>query len=368
LRQRKVAGLAYDSEHAKLWQDIKADLDKTRARASKFADAAEWAFGKRTARVFGIVMLFAVVVTLLLVFLDWYIAPTKPGDKKDLVLALAQILAGTALLSGLYFTWRGQRLTQKGQEETQRLTEQGQITERFTRAIEQLGATPDDKSKNLELRLGGIYALERIAKESEEDHWSIMEVLTAYVRQHARAPCPKESEPREVPAPGPDIQAIMTVIRRRTRSFGHGEPDPLDLGDTNLSGVNLWRSNLTGANLVRGNLLEANLTGANLVRVNLTGADLSGADLSGADLSRANLTGAFLDGADLSRADLSRADLWRSNLTGADLSRANLTEAKHLKQEQLEKTMSGDENTRLPPGLKPPADWNVKTDEQIEGS
>src|SRR5215212_9461186 len=145
LRQRKVAGLAYDDKHGKLWQDVKADLDKTRGRASKFADDAEWALGRRSARVLGIVMLFAVVVALLLVFLDWYIAPTKPGDKKDLVLAMAQILAGTALLSGLYFTWR-----------TLQVNREGQITERFTRAIEHLGATHADNSKNLVLRVGGL--------------------------------------------------------------------------------------------------------------------------------------------------------------------------------------------------------------------
>jgi hypothetical protein len=144
LRQRRVAGLAYDSEHGKLWQYVKADLDKLRVRASRFANAAEWAFGRRTARVLGVVTLFAAVVALLLLFLDWYIAPTKASDKKDLVLAMAQILAGTALLSGLYFTWR-----------TLQVNREGQITERFTRAIEQLGATHDDNSNNLELRLGG---------------------------------------------------------------------------------------------------------------------------------------------------------------------------------------------------------------------
>jgi len=137
--------LAYDSEHGKLWQDIKAVLDKTRVRSKKFATDAEWAFGRRTARVLGVVMLFAVVVALLLVFLNWYIAPTKPGDKKDLVLAMAQILAGTALLSGLYFTWR-----------TLQVNREGQITERFTRAIEHLGATHADNSKNLVLRVGGL--------------------------------------------------------------------------------------------------------------------------------------------------------------------------------------------------------------------
>jgi hypothetical protein len=145
LRKWGPLGLPYDSEHGKLWQDIKADLDKTRARASKFAATVEWAFGKKTARVLGVLALFAVVVALLFLFLDLYVAPTKPSEKKDLVLAVAQILAGTALLSGLYFTWR-----------TLQVNREGQITERFTRAIEQLGATHDDKSKNLELRLGDL--------------------------------------------------------------------------------------------------------------------------------------------------------------------------------------------------------------------
>jgi hypothetical protein len=99
--------LPYDSEHGKLWQDIKTDLDKTRSKASKFAAAAEWAFGKKTARVLGALALFVVVRALLLMFLNWYIAPITPSDKKDLILVLAQILAGTALLSGLYFNSRG---------------------------------------------------------------------------------------------------------------------------------------------------------------------------------------------------------------------------------------------------------------------
>ena len=79
LRQRKVARLAYDSEHGKLWQDIKADLDKTGTSASKFAAAAEWAFGKKTARVLGVLALFAVVVALLFLSLHLYVAPNTTG-------------------------------------------------------------------------------------------------------------------------------------------------------------------------------------------------------------------------------------------------------------------------------------------------
>jgi hypothetical protein len=388
LRQKKVTRLAYDSEHGKLWQDIKADLDKTRARASKFADDAEWAFGRRTARVLGVVMLFAVVVALLLTFLNWYINPTEASDKKDLVLAMAQILAGTALLSGLYFTWR-----------TLQVNREGQITDRFTRAIEQLGATYDDKSKNLELRLGAIYALERIAKESEEDHWSIMEVLTAYVRQHApwrpaegqqgeeNAPVEKPeeysegssqvSEPTKVPTLDPDIQAIMTVIRRRTRSFRHGEPEPLDLHRTNLRRANLREANLREANLWaaflrRADLESAYLRGANLREANLTKADLRSADLWGAFLMGADFTSAFLTKATLRwgrlrGADLTLANLREANLTKADLRGGDLSRARGLIQAQLEEAI-GDETTALPPNLKPPAHWDVKTDQQIEGN
>src|SRR5215212_9499357 len=111
--------------------------------------------------------------------LDWYIAPQSSAQKKDLVQALGLITAGVAGAVGIFFTWRGQRLTQKGLQETLRTTREGQITDRFTRAIDQLG------SKELEVRLGGIYALERIASDSERDHWTIMEILTTYVRVHA---------------------------------------------------------------------------------------------------------------------------------------------------------------------------------------
>ena len=110
-----------------------------------------------------VVALLAVAVAILFFFLNWYIAPKEPADKKDLILALAQILGGTALLSGLYFTWR-----------TLQVNREGQITARFTRAIDQLGATDEEGNKLFEIRLGGIYALERIARESEEDHWPIM--------------------------------------------------------------------------------------------------------------------------------------------------------------------------------------------------
>src|SRR5215217_134433 len=88
-------------------------------------------------------------------------------------------------------------------------------------------------------------------------------------------------------------------------------------------------------------LLGANLKGAHLHRANLKGADLRGADLREANLKEANLQKALFAGA---------------NLQGANLEKANLQEATALTQEQLEHA-SGDENTKMPEGLKVPKSW-----------
>jgi hypothetical protein len=148
--------------------------------------------------------IIAIVVLLalgLIAGLIWYLSPLVNAktradlsitERKQLVQGFASMaqaaavgLTGAAGFIGLAFTWRNLRETRESTAETLRLTEQGQITERFTSAIDQLGAVNADGSKNLEERLGGIYALERIARVSEERHLPVIEVLTAYIRKHA---------------------------------------------------------------------------------------------------------------------------------------------------------------------------------------
>ena len=67
---------------------------------------------------------------------------------------------------------------------------QRRITESFSKAIEQLG------SDKLEVRLGGIYSLERISKESLDDYWTVMENLTAFVRERSRRTARGRRPPR----------------------------------------------------------------------------------------------------------------------------------------------------------------------------
>jgi uncharacterized membrane protein len=78
--------------------------------------------------------------------------------------------AGVFAAGALVFTARNSIFAQR----TVQLTEQGQVTDRYTKAIEQLG------SDKLDVRLGGIYALERVALDSPRDHLTVIEVLTIF--------------------------------------------------------------------------------------------------------------------------------------------------------------------------------------------
>jgi hypothetical protein len=100
------------------------------------------------------------------------------------------------LAVGAFYTGRTFAQTRKEQERTYALAREGQITERFTRAVEQLG---DEK---LDIRLGGIYALERIARDSETHYEPVMEVLMAFLRENTAGAGRRRRKARHVnPSP-----------------------------------------------------------------------------------------------------------------------------------------------------------------------
>ncbi|MGW8383871.1 pentapeptide repeat-containing protein [Streptomyces albidoflavus] len=288
------------------------------------------------------------------------------------------------------------------------LATEDQVTERYTAAVENLG---HDK---VDVRLGGIYGLQRIMKDSPRDQPTIGNILAAYVRTNASKPPAKG---QELPA---DVDAAFMVLGTRDRK--HDGDFRLDLREARLprlqaadfpedesgvdlsggmllgidlseaflpsanlsrswlSGANLFRTSLPDSNLSHAMLLGANMAYANLTKTNLThsslssthlnsallrGSNLSHASFSFADLSKANLRKANLTKADLARANLSKADLsgtkmtdasfFETNLsgaelTGADLSGADLSTVKNLTQEQVSSART-DGTTQLPPGL-----------------
>src|SRR5215213_5286170 len=93
----------------------------------------------------GLAIPFGILLVIFLIAgLYSFVGPSTPTEKKDFVQAVGVLVAGFAGAVGLFFTWRNLRLTRDNTHQTLWLTEQGQITERFTRAIDQLGATDDE--------------------------------------------------------------------------------------------------------------------------------------------------------------------------------------------------------------------------------
>lgn len=155
-------------------------------------------------------------------------------------------------------------------------------------------------------RLGGIFSLERLARDSAVEHPIAMEALAVFVRANTSAgACPPGQPPRA------DIQTALTAIGRRDTSRDRA---PID-----LHGACLAQADLRNARLGRANLIGTNLTGASLVRANLDRALLVGANLGRADLTDAFLGGADLTGALLGPADTTRASFVSARLVGVDL-------------------------------------------------
>ena len=253
---------------------------------------------------------------------------TTPQDRYNARVLVISVGGALVVGTGLLYTARNYRLSRRGQ-----------VTDRFTIALERLGST------ELYVRIGGVHALEHVMRDSPNHHNDVIEVLTEFIRGHVSKLADQSdrqawmhpvtgSVPDLPPWPTPDVQAALTALAHRPLRPERGEIFLSSLHlrsalleDANLTGAWLPYSDLTGAllfhaNLTRANLGSANLTSAWFYRANLTSANLGSAKLTSANFFKANLTRA-----DLSHADLTGASLELANLKHADLSHADLTGA-----------------------------------------
>lgn len=249
--------------------------------------------------------------------------------------SLLQSLVGLAALAGILVAWQQLQADQE-QSRTDRhqlteqltLTRQGQVAERFTRAIDQLG------SDRLAQRLGGIYGLEQIARESPgaDIRLVVTDVLTAFVRQHAPRNRTATAEDRhllELGVRAPDVQAAVTVLGRRIILTADPRLDlrRVDLRRADLQGLDFHNANLAGAQLIGATLSNARLQGANLRNAQLQWTMLTNAQLQDADLKRARLENVVLSHAGLQGARLGGAQLQNATFIGAQLQGADLADA-----------------------------------------
>jgi uncharacterized protein YjbI with pentapeptide repeats len=214
-----------------------------------------------------------------------------------------------ALLGAPFLIW-----TTVLKHQTVRYQKEGHMTDRINKAVEQLGAektvkvpgkdadgkdiTIEESKPNIEVRIGAILSLERIAQDSTNhdngrDHVRVMEILCAYVRENSRA-LSLEPKADSVPFKTPrlDLQTAMMVIKRRSKdqlaieAAGHYR---LDLRSVDFDGMDLSRGDLSAAIL-----WNSRFEGTQFEDTNLSGARFDGSLINFVWWRRANLTGASL--------------------------------------------------------------------------
>ena len=206
------------------------------------------------------------------------------------------------VIAVLLAIWRSLVATQQADTAQHQagIAQQGLLNERYQKAAEMLG------SDLLSVRLGGIYALQRLVEEHPEQYYvSCMRLLCAFVRY---PPADEHLTPlsdREMTRWGGgirlrgDVQAVMDLMRSRDDRLIALERKVSFSVD--FRGADLRGSNLRGLNFTGVVLYDTDLSGAYAVGANMTNAALSGARLYKTRLASANLSGASFWGADVSR-------------------------------------------------------------------
>jgi hypothetical protein len=206
-----------------------------------------------------------VVLFLVLVVPRWFM------PQNDVRIGLLQAVAVVAVIAAVVVTWQQLDADRRQLRAQLAAAGQEQAADRFTRAIDQL------VSERLDVRLGGIYGLERVAARAatlmnpdetaayedglgsggmrgaeppasvdwpSEDRIQVFEVLAAYVRRSSRHPSIGPPGDSSLAARLPDVQAAVTVLARR--AVRAGDP-PLDLSGSLLPEARLDGARLAGA-------------------------------------------------------------------------------------------------------------------------
>ena len=301
------------------------------------------------------VLLWCTLTALLLIGLlaqIWEIitATTPSSDTKfEWRFAMVRLTALTATFAAVIaFPFTVARLALMAKQTT--TAEQGLITDRLNKAVEGLGvdkqvnrlgrdrsyivdskATRDFEWKdsptplpsaaldqqqtqwqnypvdhpNVEIRIGSVYALERIAQDSLRDHLQVMEILCAYIRNNCDSPDNKTR---------PDVTAALEVLGRRSSDRIQHENSLgfrlqlqkcnfrlLQISEANFSNANFSETSWLGCEIRNNIFTNANLTNNNfdegkLEDLNFASADLAGSKMKVTEIWRVNFMSASLRG------------------------------------------------------------------------
>jgi hypothetical protein len=236
---------------------------------------------------FGVVLLLLLVAAVMgpPVILRWDLGRSagklSPADTAGAINQIRSAIVGAVgavvVLAGAYVAWRQLQHTMLATQAQIELQRAGNLTDRYTRVVDQLASTDET------IRVGAIHALDRIAAEAVTERAGVVALLATYVRVRAHHGWTSPAD-RKLPlrSRASDIQAALTTL---THWIEPGVVPPqwlsadlahTDLSNANLHGCTLWHVRMRDINLADADLGEADLRGADLRGTVLDGVDFTG--------------------------------------------------------------------------------------------
>jgi uncharacterized protein YjbI with pentapeptide repeats len=268
----------------------------------------------------------------------------KARLKNEFRKTIVQLLGGLLIIIGLSFTSK----QISNSTDQLRLSSESQSSDRYFRAIEQLG------SEKLQLRLGAVYALSRLGLDSEnaKDQWMVVSVLSAFVKQNtshngnvSSVPYSKDTGYR----PPADIQQALRVIGNSNLLFSHLKEWSFDLSETDLSGYSLGGLTFTNCMFTRshmnkticinsvfkqsvftkctmdnGKFTNVNFSGSAMNETSFLKCSLDNVTFDRTYLPFSNFTGAKIVGTSFKDGYLQRAEFVGANVNSCNYEKANL--------------------------------------------
>jgi len=282
---------------------------------------------------------------------------------------IAQVLLGVFSAFAIFLAWRRARAA----DGTLKIAQEGHVTDRLTKAIEQLSCSQEGQPV-VEVRVGAIYALERLSIDSPRDYWSVVDILAAYLCQHAKLKNLQATELQtyiDTDSIRADLRAALIVLgRRRDPAPRFGLRLQLTncfLPSTSITG-DYERTQMINCDFSRCGVMIADFSGSSLTRVDFRGSELSKVKFDrshlsflsyqGARIRESSFSGATLGHVDFRGAVCDSVDFRGATFKLVNICGADLTGAFGLTVDILEEAV-GDDTTMLPSGLARPANWSV---------
>ncbi len=207
----------------------------------------------------------AVTGVLLWLFLAWSGRPDAPV-RIDAVKTAFGVGAGAGGVFALWLATRRQRTLEVQLAETTRDLEERRVTELYTKAVEQLGS---DKAP---VRLGGLYALERLGQDNPKQRQTIVSVLCAYLRMPFEGPAEGirgtaawETDDTEDPE-DPELQVRLAAQELLKTHLSHDRPGYWPGMSIDLQRATLVDFRLSGCTVAVADFSRAKFVGAVHIR------------------------------------------------------------------------------------------------------